>query len=123
VRARPGDDAAGAVEDADAAGDRVGGAGVVAGDHHRRDAGPVACGDGGGRLRPRGVGHGDQPEQVQAGLGGRHRLGHRRQVPVGEGEDPVALRCPPRCHRPGVLGERGVGRAEQRDQRVHRALG
>jgi hypothetical protein len=74
----PGEDLAGPVEDADAAGDGGGRAGVVSGDHHRGDPSLPAGGHGGGRLGPWRVGDGHQPEQVQAALGGLCRAGHRR---------------------------------------------
>ena len=61
-----GDGAVAGADDADLAGDRRRGGGVVAGDHLHRDAGVVAGLDGGDGLRPRRIHHRLQAEEGEA---------------------------------------------------------
>ena len=63
-----------ALDDADAAGDRLGGQTVVAGDHDDLDAGGVALFDRDGDLVSRRVHHRHEPDEHEVALGVRRRV-------------------------------------------------
>jgi hypothetical protein len=79
--------------DAELARDRERRGRVIAGDHHRRDAGGAAYGDGVLRLLPRRVDEADQADEGEVRLDPR-AIGRRRrraQDPPGDGQHPQAL--------------------------------
>ncbi len=66
----------------------AGGGRVIAGDHHRRDAGRLAEADRRARLGARRIEHADQPEERQVAfdpLGGQI-VGHLHEAAAGEGQ-------------------------------------
>jgi hypothetical protein len=77
----------GSAYDADPAGDRLRGQGMVAGDHDHPDSGPAARGHGGGHLGAGWIDHPDETSQDQRGLGLRLVGAGPLDHPVRDGED------------------------------------